>query len=52
MAFDDFYRGIPAPLAQEIDALSLLVYRCRTAAKALLEAEGVVELAEWYARFP
>ena len=52
MAFDDFYRGIPAPLAQEIDALSLLVYRCRTAAKALLEAEGVVELTEWYARFP
>lgn len=50
MAFNDFYRGIPAPLAQEIDALALVVYRCRTAANDLLHAEGVSDLDVWQKR--
>lgn len=50
MAFNDFYRDIPAPLAQEIDALALVVYRSRTAADSLLRAEGVADLDEWRKR--
>lgn len=53
MAFDDFIQGIPAPLAQEIDALSLLVYRCRTAAKKRCwKPKGLSNLPNGMRAFP